>query len=916
MIDLQASDESILKLLKKAPQGSRGNGSVSFNKRDGLWYRVFTHPNYNDGKPKEQVLVPKQLRNTVMELAHDSILAGHLGNKKTKDRILTAFYWPGISGDVTRYCRSCDICQKTIPKGRVPKVPLQHMPLIDQPFKRVAVDLIGEIKPASEEGHRWILTLVDYGTRYPEAIALKKIDTESVAEALVEIFSRVGVPEEILTDLGTQFVSQCMEEVHRLLCLRHLTTTPYHPMCNGLVENFNGCLKNMLKKLSTEQPKQWHRYLNPLLFAYREVKQESTGFAPFELLYGRSVRGPMIILKELWTNENKGNDVKNSYQYVFELRQKLEKTLQLAQENIQKSQKASKHYYDKKAKDRKFQKGDKVLILLPTDHNKLLMQWKGPFEIKEMIGLNDYKVQVGSNMKTYHANLLKKYVERIDSSITAAIGVEEENNEKEFECEEILQLNDVLTKESVHDVKYGDNLDEDQLKTLKDITFQFPYCFRETPDELDSTYIEHEVNLSSTEPIKSKPYPLPYSARENLKHDIDEMIKLGVIRESKSPYAAPVVIVKKPDGSDRICIDFRKINKITLFDPEPMPNPEDLFRQLSSSKFFTKIDLSKGYWQIKVKEEDIPKTAFITPDGTYECLRMPFGMVNSGATLKRGMKKLLSDLPNVVYYWDDLLIHTETWNDHMTLKAILQKLTNANLTIRPSKCIFGTNTIDFIGHTLREGEKSLLRTNVEKVLNAPRPKTKKQVQSFMGLAGYYREFMPNFSAITAPLTDLVKKGNPNNVKWEDAQERAYQTIKKMLSEDPVLKLPDPNKQFTLRTDGSDEGIGSVLLQEHDEKLYPVSYASKKLSKTEKNYSTIEKECLAIIWGIRKYERYLLGTKFKLQTDHQPLTYMQTAKFTNARIMRWTMYLQNFEMQVESIKGEDNVGADFLSRVVD
>ncbi|WP_353804766.1 DDE-type integrase/transposase/recombinase, partial [Acinetobacter baumannii] len=155
------------------------------------------------------------------------------------------------------------------------------MPLIDRPFKRVALDLIGEIRPPSEEGHRWVLTLVDYATRYPEAVPLKKIDTETVAEALVDMFSRLGVPEEILTDLGTQFVSDCMKEVNRLLSIRHLTTTPYHPMCNGLVEKFNATLKSTLKKLCSEQPRQWHRYINALLFAYREVPQESTGFSPF-----------------------------------------------------------------------------------------------------------------------------------------------------------------------------------------------------------------------------------------------------------------------------------------------------------------------------------------------------------------------------------------------------------------------------------------------------------------------------------------------------------------------------------------------------------------------------------------------------------------------------------------------------------
>ena len=184
---------------------------------------------------------------------------------------------------------------------------------MDLPFKRVAVDLIGPITPAIDKGHQYVLTLVDYATRYPEAVPLKSINTETVAEALLDLYSRVGIPEEVLSDLGTQFVSECMQEVSRLLSIRRLTKTPYHPICNGLTEKFNGTLKKMLKRLCIEQPKQWYRFINPLLFAYREVSQASTGFSFFERLCGRTVRGPIAILKKLWTGESESTEVKTSY---------------------------------------------------------------------------------------------------------------------------------------------------------------------------------------------------------------------------------------------------------------------------------------------------------------------------------------------------------------------------------------------------------------------------------------------------------------------------------------------------------------------------------------------------------------------------------------------------------------------------
>ena len=281
----------------------------SFEKRDGIVYRV-----YNDetrgGANVRQVVLPESLRKYVMSVAHDTITGGHLGIKKTREKIMSNFYGPGMYEDVARYCRSCDICQKTVSKGTVQKAPMENIPVVDVPFKRVAVDLIGPIEPASEAGHRYILTLVDYATRYPEAVPLKRIDIETVAEALVDIYSRLGVPEEILSDQGIQFISDCMKEVCRFLGVTQSTTTPCHLLCNGLVEKFNGTLKKMLKRLCNEEPKPWHRYFNALLFAYREGPQDSTHFAPFELMYGRTVRGPIHILREVWTQDIDDLEVK------------------------------------------------------------------------------------------------------------------------------------------------------------------------------------------------------------------------------------------------------------------------------------------------------------------------------------------------------------------------------------------------------------------------------------------------------------------------------------------------------------------------------------------------------------------------------------------------------------------------------
>ena len=392
------------------------------------------------------------------------------------------------------------------------------------------------------------------------------------------------------------------------------------------------------------------------------------------------------------------------------------------------------------------------------------------------------------------------------------------------------------------------------------------------------------------------------------------MLDMGIIRRSQSSYAAPVVIVPKPDKSNRICIDFRKLNRLTRIDPEPMVAVQDVLEKMGGDRYYSTVDLSKGYWQIPVAKEDIHKTAFVVADGTYEFLRMPFGMVNAGATLVRGVRQLLHGLSQVDSYIDDIIIHTKTWSEHVeVLREVFRRLSDAGLTIRPSKCVLGADKVDFIGHQLMGGKMTPKENNIEKIRNAPRPTTKTEIRSFLGLTGFYREYIPHYSTIAAPLTDMTTKGKPQKVVWDETAEKAYTELKMRVTARPILQLPDNNKAFILRTDASDKGMGAMLLQEHEGKLFPVIFASKKLAERERRYSTMERECLAIIWAIRKFQLYLYGREFILQTDHQPLIYLQRAKFLNDRIMRWAMFLQNYSMKIESIKGKDNHGADFLSR---
>jgi len=593
----------------------------------------------------------------------------------------------------------------------------------------------------------------------------------------------------------------------------------------------------------------------------------------------------------------------------------------MAHDELRRNQSLQKRHFDFRARERTFKRGDQVLILLPTSDNKLLMQWRGPFEVLDRIEGHDYLIQLANRQKILHANLLKKYisampqepesVDAADSQVTAAAILEPE---EEFidQGPELETLNP-LQKETIKDVKVSPKLSESQQADVQALLEEYQDIFTDVPSITNVG--EHGIQLTSVEPIKGKPYPLPHAMRETLERELDSMLAMGVIEESTAAYASPIVMVKKPDGSTRVCIDYRKLNSVTVFDPEPMPTAEEIFAKLAGDRFFSKFDLSKGYWQVPVREEDRDLTTFICHRGLFRFRVMPFGLVNAPATFSRLMRRVLCDSQGLDNYLDDVLAHTTDWNRHLwALRDFFERIRRAKLTLRPSKCEIGETTVSFLGHTLSEGVMSPRQETVSKILDAPPPRTLKQLRAFLGLASFYRKYVPDFAVVAAPLTDATKKGNPNEITWDEARERAFQELKKRISEPPILRLPDVKQTFILQTDASHIGIGAVLLQEDSAgEKRPIAFASRKLQPRECRYSTIERECLAIVWGITKFQEYLYGSEFLLETDHQPLQYLRQAKFQNGRLMRWALTLQPYRFLLRAIRGRDNVGADCLSR---
>ncbi len=766
-----------------------------------------------------QLLVPKSRREMLFQAAHCNPMAGHLGQAATLNRLMARFFWPGIHENVRRWCAACRECQLVNPPAS-PKAPLRPLPLMQVPFERIGMDLIGPLE-RSARGHRFALVLVDYATRYPEAVALRNISAKSVAEALFSMISRVGIPKEILTDQGTAFMSRTIRELYELLGIKSIRTSVYHPQTDGLVERFNRTLKTMIRKFVHEDAKNWDKWLEPLLFAVREVPQASTGFSPFELLYGRQPRGVLDVLRETW--EEGPSESKNEIQHVLDLRTKLHTLGQLSMENLLQAQDKQSRLYNRGARLRNFTPGDKVLVLLPTSSSKLLAKWQGPFEVTRQVGDLNYEVvrtDRSGARQIYHLNLLKKWNEVEPVMLATVVG-----NEEDLGPEASLKVPSLTLAPG------GDHLSPSQLTDVARLQREFADVFSPRPGR--TNLIQHHIETEPGVVVRSRPYRLPEHKKKVVQSELEAMLEMGVIEESRSDWASPIVLVPKTDGSVRFCVDYRKVNAVSKFDAYPMPRVDELLDRLGTARFYSTLDLTKGYWQIPLSPLSKEKSAFTTPFGLHQFVTLPFGLSGAPATFQRLMDKILR--PHTAYaaaYLDDIIIYSQDWQRHMVhLREVLRALRGAGLTANPKKCAIGRVEVRYLGFHLGHGQ---VRPQIDKtaaIAACPRPKTKKEVRQFLGLAGYYRRFVPDYSKLTSPLTDLTKKEVPDTVPWTERCQQVFTQVKAALCGGPLLHSPDFSLPFLLQTDASDRGLGAVLTQEIGGEERPVLYISRKLSKS-------------------------------------------------------------------------------------
>ncbi|KAL0536700.1 hypothetical protein IC582_025660 [Cucumis melo] len=437
------------------------------------------------------------------------------------------------------------------------------------------------------------------------------------------------------------------------------------------------------------------------------------------------------------------------------------------------------------------------------------------------------------------------------------------------------------------------------------------------PEELPGLPPHREVEFAielepGTVPISRAPYRMAPAELKELKVQLQELLDKGFIRPSVSPWGAPVLFVKKKDGSMRLCIDYRELNKVTVKNRYPLPRIDDLFDQLQGATVFSKIDLRSGYHQLRIKDEDVPKTAFRSRYGHYEFIVMSFGLTNASAVFMDLMNRVFREFLDtfVIVFIDDILIYSKTEAEHEEhLRMVLQTLRDNKLYAKFSKCEFWLQQVSFLGHVVSKAGVSVDPAKIEAVTGWTRPSTVSEVRSFLGLAGYYRRFVENFSRIATPLTQLTRKGVP--FVWSKACEDSFQNLKQKLVTAPVLTVPDGSGSFVIYSDASKKGLGCVLMQQGK----VVAYASRQLKSHEQNYPTHDLELAAVVFALKIWRHYLYGEKIQIFTDHKSLKYFFTQKELNMRQRRWLELVKDYDCEILYHPGKANVVADALSRKV-
>ena len=448
------------------------------------------------------------------------------------------------------------------------------------------------------------------------------------------------------------------------------------------------------------------------------------------------------------------------------------------------------------------------------------------------------------------------------------------------------------------------------------LTFQNTFSKHEFDLGL-TTLIEHTIDVGNHGPIKQAPRRVPAAFASEEENVIKQLENQGVIRKSTSPWASPICLVRKRSGKIRPCVDYRRLNEITVKDAFPLPRISDCLDAVAGAQYFSTFDMTSGFHQVKIKESDIPKTAFCTKYGLYEYLTMPMGLSNSPAVFQRLMEFVLSSYQwhICLIYLDDVLVFGSNFDEHMDrVDQVLDRITQAGLKLRPEKCWLLQSSVNFLGHTISSEGVLPNPDNLAKIQQWPVPTTQTEVRQILGLGSYYRRFIKNYSDLVRPMTLLTHKNTP--FVWSEACMKAFETLKQKLMGSEIMAYPRNEGQYILDTDASDTQISGILSQVQDGRERVISYGSRSLNKAERNYCITDKELLAIRHFVEYYRQYLLGRRFLVRSDHNALVFLFRMKEPKGRIARWIEILSAFDMSIEYRKSQRHGNADSLTRCPD
>lgn len=842
------------------------------------------------GQPVQVLVLPESFRAKVLKLAHEK--AGHLGHKKVARMLRKSFTWPEMTKSVFRHCESCTVCQ-LCSRSTLRKAPMVERPVLTEPFEALAMDLVGPL-PKAKGGVRFVLTVIDLASRWPDAVPLKTVTARAVADGLIDIFSRTALPLVIQSDQGAQFTGSLVKNLCELLGVVQVRTTAYHPQTNGTVERMHGTLESMLTK-AHHQGLDWVQQLPFALFALRQMPNRDTQLSPFDIVFGREVRTPLELVHGEWVGhgDRRKRDV---CAWVTQVQERIELAREAVRIRGERSVVERKNHYDKSSKLRQLVVGSKVWCRLPGLDHKLRDSWSGPFEVLEKLNSVNYRVKRvdGTGIpKVVHINTMKEVVTREECVMRTTVVIEEE--------EEVMPVRLVNRSNQFVDTE------------LQSLLAMFADVLDASPGLTEVCRMM--IDVQNATPIQQAPYRVPDRLKPKVQEEIGRLLEGAIIRPSTSPWSSPLVPVVKPDQSIRLCVDYRRLNGVTVGDPYYMPTLEEIVERVGSCTVLSKLDLSKGYYQVGMDVSAKDKTAFVCPYGKFEFERMPFGLRNAPSVFQRLMDTVLA--PCFMFgapYLDDILVFSKDWSSHLShLETVMGQLRKHGLTAKPTKCVWGMANVEYLGHLVGSGTLAVPEMRVTAMRNYIRPVSKKDLRAFLGSVGYFRRFIPGFANYSSLLTPAICQSAPGRVLWSEPMLEAFRKLKFILCDVSMLHVPLQDDIFNLETDASGLGLGAVLNVVREEQSLPVAYFSRQLRGPEQRYSATELEGLALYEAIRHFAHYLYGHTFMVYTDHKALVAFRSSTILNKRLYNWTLRLTDYDFTVVYKAGRDNGGADGLSR---